>query len=244
VPSTYSGSEMTPMWGLSESSRKQTGRDARVVPRLIVYDPALTLTLSPRASAASGFNALAHAVAGMYAEHTSPLVRAIALEAIEQLAAALPAVVRDPADLHAREQALYGAHLAATVLGTAGIGLHHRICHVLGGMYALPHAETHAVVLPYSVAYNEASAAAVNARMASALGGTDAADELWQLARRLGLPASLSELGVPADGIEEVAEAVASTSIANPAKVTREGVDRLLRAAHAGQEPAALRAKQ
>ena len=240
VPTTYAGSEMTPVWGLTESARKSTGQDTRVMPRLVVYDAALTLTLSPRTSAASGFNALAHAVDGMYAGHTSPLIRTIALEAIERLAAALPAVVRDPADLGAREQALYGAHLAATVLGTAGMALHHRICHVLGGMYSLPHAETHAVVLPYAVAYNEASAASVNARIARALGGTDAAGMLWQLARRLQLPASLAELGMQADDLGGVAEAAAATPVANPATVTRAGIERVLRAAHAGKQPAGL----
>jgi maleylacetate reductase len=158
VPTTYAGSEMTPFWGITEAGHKSTGRDLSVMPRLAVYDPELAFTLSPAKSAASGMNAIAHAVDGMYAAHTPPLVETIAIQAIERLSGALPVILRAPGDVPARTEACYGAHLAAIVLGTAGMALHHRICHVLGGAYRLPHAETHAVILPHAAAYNQAAA--------------------------------------------------------------------------------------
>jgi maleylacetate reductase len=237
VPTTYAGSEMTPIWGITEERRKATGHDPLAMPTLVVYDPELTLTLSATASAASGLNAIAHAVDAMYAPHTSPLVTTMSVQAIELLAAALRAIVRDPADINARTQASYGAHLAALALGTTGMALHHRICHVLGGRYGLAHAETHAVILPHAAAYNQAAAAAVNAQIATALGAPAAAAGLWDLNRTLGLPQGLADLGMRGDDLEDAAATIAAQPGFNPAPVTRDGVVTLLRAAHAGQPP-------
>lgn len=237
VPTTYSGSEMTPVWGVTAEGRKTTGRDAAVMPRLVVYDPLLTLSLSGRASAASGMNAMAHAVDALYAADASPLVATVAAQALTALAEALPAIAVRPDDVEARTQACYGAHLAGLVLGSTGMALHHRMCHVLGGRYALPHAETHAVLLPHSVAFNETAAPAANARIAAAVGGTVAATAIWDLGRRLDLPASLAELGLHAGDIAAAAGDVAATPPSNPARVTEQGVAQLLEDALAGRPP-------
>ena len=228
---------MTPVWGLTAEGRKSTGRDPAVMPRLVVYDPLLTLSLPARAGAASGTNAMAHAVDAMYAADASPLVATMALEALGALADALPATAVRPHDVEARTRALFGAHLAGLVLGTTAMALHHRICHVLGGRYGLSHAETHAVVLPHSVAYNQRDAARVNGRIAAALHGPDAATAIWDLERSLDLPASLAELGLRAEDVEPAAAAVAADPVSNPAPVTEAAIARLLEEALEGSPP-------
>jgi maleylacetate reductase len=238
VPTTYAGSEMTPIWGVTQDGRKATGRDPGVAPRLVVYDPELTLTLPVSAGSSSGMNAIAHAVDAMYARDASPLVTTMAVQAVELLAHALPAIVRAPRDMTARTEASYGAHLAAMALAATGMALHHRVCHVLGGTYGLPHAETHAVVLPYAVAYNESAAEEASARVAAALGGTRAATSLWELRRLLDLPAGLAELGMRQEDLEAAATDIAGSAGYNPAPVTRDGVLRLLRDAYEGRAPA------
>ena len=169
VPTTYAGSEMTPVWGLTEVvdgiPAKRTGRDPRVRPRVVVYDPALTVSLPPGLSAASGLNAMAHLMAGLFAAGAAPVVGALAEEGVRTLAGALPRVVAAPDDLDARSDALYGAWLAGWVLGATATGLHHKVCHVLGGRYNLPHAEVHAAMLPYTTAFL--------AREAAGAGGDD-----------------------------------------------------------------------
>lgn len=237
VPTTYSGSEMTPVWGITAEGRKSTGRDAAVMPRLVVYDPLLTLSLPGRASAASGMNATAHAVDALYAADASPLVAIIALQGLTALAEALPAIAVRLDDVQARTQACYGAHLAGLVLGSTGMALHHRMCHVLGGRYALPHAETHAVLLPHSVAFNETAAPAANARIAAAMRGTVAAIAIWDLERCLDLPASLAELGFHRGDIAAAASEVAATPVSNPAPVSEQGVARVLEDALEGRPP-------
>ncbi|HEU0129007.1 MAG TPA: maleylacetate reductase [Pseudonocardiaceae bacterium] len=196
VPTTYAGSEMTPIWGLTDGGRKTTGRDRTVLPATVVYDPALTTSLPTDISAASGMNALAHLVEGLYAPNASPVTAVLAEEGIRALADALPRVVVAPRDLDARTYALYGAWLAGCVLGTAGMGLHHKICHVLGGAYNLPHAGTHSAVLPFVTAYNAPAAPAAMVRAARALGAQDPARALWELARRIGAPTSLAQVGL------------------------------------------------
>lgn len=237
VPTTYSGSEMSPIWGITSGDRKSTGRDPAVMPRLVVYDPLLTLSLPARASAASGMNAMAHAVDALYATDAGPLVATIAAQALEALAAALPVTVVRPADIGARTRALYGAHLAGLVLSMAGTALHHRICHVVGGRYRLPHAETHAVLLPHTVAFNEGAAAAANARIAAALHGRSAAIAIWDLERTLGLPASLADLGLRSADVDAAAADVAAAPVSNPAPITQAGIARLLRDALEGRPP-------
>ncbi|KWW98845.1 Alcohol dehydrogenase [Carbonactinospora thermoautotrophica] len=238
VPTTYAGSEMTPVWGLTEAGRKTTGRDPRVLPRTVVYDPELTVSLPPDLTAASGMNALAHCVEALYAPDLSPVLALVAVEAMLALADALPRCVAEPADLTARGEALYGAWLAGMCAGNATMGLHHKLAHVLGGTYGLPHAPTHAVLLPYTMAYNRVAVPEVIQRIGDMLGADDAVGAVWQLARSIGAPASLRAVGLRESAIDEVASTVARTDVVNPRQVTYEGVRELLAAAYAGQPPA------
>jgi alcohol dehydrogenase class IV len=202
IPTTYAGSEVTPVWGLTEGGRKTTGRDLGVLPRVVLYDPELTATLLPALSVVSGLNAVAHCVEAFWGPRANPVTSLMAEEGLRAVATGLPGVVRDPGDLEARSAVLYGAWLAGTVFATAGSGLHHKICHVLGGAYDLPHAETHAVVLPHATALVAASLPDVDARVSAALGapaGTPAARALAELARRLGAPTALRDIGLPED---------------------------------------------
>jgi maleylacetate reductase len=243
VPTTYAGSEMTPVWGLTEGGTKRTGRDPKVLPRSVIYDPELTTTLPAQLSATSGMNAIAHAVEGLYAPDATPIVSLMAEEGARALAAALPGVVADGSDLEARSEAQYGAWLCGAVLGATTMSLHHKLCHTLGGTLDLPHAQTHTVVLPHALAYNAPAAPVAVAALSRALGGAaDPARELWELAGRLGAPRSLAELGMVSEDIGRIADlAVAGwvgSGYRNPRPVTRDGVEALLRAAWAGEPPA------
>jgi maleylacetate reductase len=240
VPTTYAGSEMTPVWGLTEGGEKRTGRDIRVLPKSVLYDAELTLTLPAQMSAASGMNAIAHAVEGLYAPDATPIVSLMAEEGTRALAAALPRVVADGSDLDARGEAQYGAWLCGAVLAATTMSLHHKLSHTLGGTLDLPHAQTHTVVLPHALAYNQPAVPDAVAALSRALGGVpDPARELWELAGRLGAPRSLAELGMKEEDIPRIAELAVANPYANPRPVTRDGVETLLRAAWAGKAPSA-----
>jgi len=237
VPSTYSGSEMTPVWGLTEHGAKRTGRDPVVLPRSVVYDPELTLSLPVPLSVTSGINAIAHAVEALYAPDTSPLIALMAQEGVRAMAGALPEVAADPDSLEARGRALYGAWLCGSCLGATTMGLHHKLCHVLGGTFGLPHAETHTVVLPYALAYNAPAAPDAAATVARALDADDAPRALRNLAERLGAPRSLAELGLKEADLAVAAAQTAGRAYANPREVTADGALAVLRAAYEGGEP-------
>jgi maleylacetate reductase len=242
IPTTYAGSEMTPVWGLTEGGQKRTGRDVRVLPRSVLYDAELTLTLPAGMSVASGLNAVAHAVEGLYAPDATPIISLMAEEGTRALAAALPLVVADGGDLEARAEAQYGAWLCGAVLAATTMSLHHKLCHTLGGTLDLPHAQTHTVVLPHALAYNQPAAPDAVAALSRALGGTsDPARDLWELAGRLDAPRSLAGLGMQEADISAIAELAVANPYANPRPVTRGGVEALLRAAWAGDAPTPLR---
>lgn len=239
VPSTYSGSEMTPIYGIT-GRHKRTARDLRAMPRVVVYDPALTVGLPAGVTGASGLNALAHGVEALYAPGADPVAALYGEEAIRTLARALPAAVAQPDDLDARSRALYGAHLAGRALAIAGTALHHKLCHVLGGSFGLDHGQVNAVMLPYVVGFNTPAVPTVMARVAAALGGSEepaaAAERLFDLTARLGLPASLAAIGMPADGLDEAAAlAVAAVGSGNPRPVDADSLRRLLQEAQEGR---------
>jgi maleylacetate reductase len=234
VPTTYAGSEMTPIWGVTEGGVKKTGRDTRVRPRTVLYDPVLTLGLPPGISGTSGVNAMAHCVEGLYSENANPIVSLMAEEGIRALGRSLPKVVRTPHDVEARTEALYGAWLGGSVLGAVGMALHHKLCHVLGGTFNLPHSETHAIVLPYVVAYNAAAAPDAIRRIAAALGVDDAAQGLFDLVRSLGAKTSLKDIGMPKEGIERATALATTNPYYNPAPIRAEAIRALLRAAYEG----------
>ncbi len=240
VPTTYAGSEMTPIFGITEGGIKTTGRDARVLPRTVIYDPELTLSLPATLSAASGLNAVAHAVEALYAPDANPIISLMAAESIAAFAAALPLVVREPNDLAARSEALYGAWLAGSVLGSVGMGLHHKLCHTLGGTFNLPHAETHAVVLPHAIAYNAPYATSALSRAARALGVADASDvpgALFDLAVAVGAPTSLAAIGMPSGGLDRAAEIATRSPCPNPRPLERDAIRALLQNAFDGTRP-------
>jgi maleylacetate reductase len=239
VPTTYAGSEMTPVWGLTQDGEKRTGRDERVLPRSVVYDPELTLTLPAEMSATSGMNAIAHAVEGLYAPDATPIISLMAEEGARALAAALPRVVADGTDIDGRSEAQYGAWLCGAVLAATTMSLHHKLCHTLGGTLDLPHAATHTVVLPHALAYNAAAAPAAVAALSRALGTDDPARELWELAGRLDAPRSLRELGMAESDIPRIADLAVANPYANPRPVTRDGVVELLTCAWRGDPPRA-----
>jgi maleylacetate reductase len=235
VPTTYAGSEATNVWGLTEAGRKTTGTDARVLPRAIVYDASLTLGLPVELSVASGLNAVAHCVDALWAPRADPINAALAGEAMRALNAGLPRVVADPAGLAGREQALYGAYLAAVAFASAGSGLHHKICHVLGGMFDLPHAQTHAVVLPHVLALNAPAAPDAERRVAAALDAATAGEGLAALRAALDAPVALRDYGMPEHGIAGAVDAVlAAAPPGNPVPVTTANLTALLRAAWEG----------
>jgi maleylacetate reductase len=237
VPTTFAGSEATPIYGLTEGGIKKTGRDKRVLPRTVIYDPTLTLSLPADVAGPSGINAIAHAVEALYAADVNPIVSLMAQESIRALASSLPNVVADPRDLTARTEALYGAWLAGTCLGMVGMSLHHQICHLLGGAFNLPHAQMHAILLPHAVAYNRNAAREALELAGRALGVADAADGLYALARKVGGPLALRQIGMPEDGLEEAARLATRNPYHNPRPVEFEPVLELLRRAWRGDRP-------
>ena len=236
VPTTYSGSEMTTIWGISEGGAKKTGRDPKVLPKTVIYDPALTLDLPPHVSAASGMNAMAHCVEALYAHDGNPIVSMMAEEGIRALASALPRVMENPKDIDARSDALYGAWLAGCTISTTSIALHHKLCHVLGGSFNLPHAETHSIVLPHVVRYNESAAEAMR-RIERALGKRDAAAAIYDLEKKLRLPLRLADIGMKEQDLERAARIAADAPYPNPRKVEYAPVLELLRHAYKGLRP-------
>lgn len=238
VPTTYAGSEMTPILGKTEHGRKSTRSDPRILPEIVLYDVDLTLGLPVAMSVTSGLNAIAHAVEALYARDRNPIVSLMAVEAIAKLASALPRIVADPADRDARTDALYGAWLCGTCLGSVGMALHHKLCHTLGGSFDLQHAETHSVLLPHALAYNAPAVPDAIERLRSVVGDEPAAG-LQALARRLGAPTSLAALGMPEDGIDRAAALALANPYWNPRPLTRDGVRALIARAWAGEPVAA-----
>jgi alcohol dehydrogenase class IV len=237
IPTTYAGSEVTPVWGMTDHGRKTTGTDRRVLPKTVVYDPDLTLSLPVELSAASALNAVAHCVEAFWAPRRSPVSSAVAEDGIRHLAAGLDTLAASPTVTPAREELLLGAYLAGSAFAVAGSGLHHKICHVLGGAFDLPHAQTHAIVLPYVLAYNAPNATEATHRISRALGRPDSVTALRELGTGLGGPASLRELGVTEADIDTVVGDITAIAPAdNPTPVTDEGVRAILRGAWAGSD--------
>jgi maleylacetate reductase len=237
IPTTYAGSEMTPILGETKDGLKTTVRSLDVLPEAVIYDVELTLSLPPTLSATSGVNAIAHAVEGLYAQDRNPVISLMAEDGIRTLASALPILVHEPRNIEARTKALYGAWLCGYVLGTVGMALHHKLCHTLGGSFNLPHAETHTIVLPHAVAYNAAAAPEAMAAISRALGAPDAASGLFDLVRALGVPQALSRIGMPADGIEKAADIAVEKPYWNPRPIERDAIRDLIARAYAGERP-------
>ena len=241
VPTTYSGSEMTPVWGITTAGVKTTGRDRRVLPTSVIYDPDLTLSMPTSLRVVSSVNAIAHAVEGLYAPDRSPITSLMAEEGARALIQSLAAMSVDPDAATAPTDALYGAWLCGAVLGATTMSLHHKICHVLGGAFGLPHGDVHTIVLPYVLAYNEGHAPDAMASLRRASGSPRPAEYLRELSLRLASPSNLVDIGFDPDGIEHVVQSVTSNPYANPRPVTTEAVRAIVRSATFGSPVANVR---
>jgi maleylacetate reductase len=241
VPTTYAGSEMTTIYGLTGDRHKQTGKSPQVLPKTAVYDPLLTLGLPASVTGPSAFNSLAHCVEALYAPGHNPVASAIALEGVRAISDSLPRVMRAPEDVDARGDLLYGAMLGGMSLGATASGFHHRLCHILGGKFNLVHADTHSVILPHAVAFNARALPEEMRRLSEALGvaGGDPAAALWDLAKTSDIPTDLAALGLPRDGLEEVAAEVVVEEKNNPVPLDEASVMALLNAAYDGIRPSA-----
>lgn len=241
VPTTYAGSEMTPVWGLTEAQRKTTGRSIDVLPKVVVYDPELTFSLPPFITGPSAMNAMAHCVEAFYAPAANPITSLMAEEGIRALARGIPVAVEKPQDLDGRSQTLYGAYLAGAAFAVAGSGIHHKICHVLGGAYNLPHAETHTVILPHAVAFNEEAIPEVMDRVVGALGAEGeegAALAFYNLAERIGAPTALKDIGMKEKDIDEAVSLILEAAPKdNPRLVDEADVRSILEKAFWGKRP-------
>ena len=241
VPTTYAGSEMTSIFGITAGEEKRTGRDPRVLPRSVIYDCGLSLGLPLPLSLASGLNAIAHAAEGLYARNRTPVTDTFAVQGIRSLAQGLRALRADAADPAARKACLYGSWLCGMVLGHVEMALHHKLCHTLGGSFALPHAQTHAALLPYTIAYNADADPAASARLAHALERPQdpVGSSLYELTRELDARISLRMLGMAEAALPRAAEIALRNPYWNPRPVDAQGLNALLRDAYEGRPPAA-----
>ncbi|WP_268801119.1 maleylacetate reductase [Pseudomonas huanghezhanensis] len=239
IPTTYAGSEMTPVYGLTEAGVKKTGKDPRVLPKMVIYDPELTLTLPVGLSITSGINAIAHAAEGLYAQDGNPVMSLLAEEGIRAMAEGLRNVAQTPDDIGARSDCLYGAWLCGSVLGNVGMALHHKLCHTLGGSFNLPHAQTHTVILPHAIAYNSPATPEASRRILRALrdNGGSAGGALYDLAASLGAPLTLKELGLTEPDLDRATDIALSNPYWNPRPIERKAIRDLLQNAYEGNRP-------
>jgi maleylacetate reductase len=240
VPTTFAGSEMTPIWGVTEGAVKTTGRDLRVLPRLVIYDPDLLATLPPDIVATSGMNAIAHCVEALYAQNANPITSLMAEEGVRAIARALPRAARPEINAEARAEVLYGAWLGGSVLGAVGMALHHKLCHTLGGSFNLPHAEVHTILIPHVTAYNALAASEAVGRVAGALGVAtpgEAGGALFDLVVATGARTRLSDIGMTEADLDRAAELATRNPYYNPRPIDRTSIRKLLDDAFLGRRP-------
>ncbi|MBZ9653456.1 maleylacetate reductase [Phyllobacterium lublinensis] len=239
VPTTYAGSEMTPIIGETSNGKKVTQSSPRVLPETVLYDVDLTMTLPTKLSGTSGINAIAHAVEALYAKDRNPVVSLMALAAIKLLAKSLPLIAENPLHGEARADALQGAWLSGICLGSVGMALHHKLCHTLGGTFNLPHAETHAVILPHALAYNAAAVPDVMSSLGEALGTNNVPLFFYELAGRIGADRSLHSLGMDESGVSVAVDEAFANPYWNPRPLERMEIEALLCRAFNGESPLA-----
>lgn len=236
VATTYAGSEVTPILGQTEDGLKTTIRDSKVLPEVVIYDAQLTLGLPVGMSVTSGLNAIAHSIEALYAKDRNPVTSMQAIEGIRALRDALPLIVRDPSNEAARSEALYGSWLCGAVLGTVGMSLHHKLCHTLGGSFDTPHAETHAILIPHTAAYN-ALAARDALQPAADLFRGDIGGGLWEFAKELNAPLALKDLGLSEADLDRASDIAVQNPYWNPRPIKKDAIRELLQNAWAGNRP-------
>lgn len=237
MPTTYAGSECTPILGQTENGVKTTMKDDKLQPGVVFYDPELVATLPVPMTVTSTLNAMAHAVEALYAQDRNPVSTELALMGLRAFADALPRVLEEPSNLEARLATQQGAWACGTVLGQVGMALHHKLCHTLGGSFDLPHAETHAIVLPHATAYNAAAVPELLASVTEIFGGEDPAVALWQFAGNHGAPLALRDIGLAEDDLDRAADLAVQNPYWNPKDITRSGIRDLLARAWRGDVP-------
>ncbi|QQE06813.1 maleylacetate reductase [Cupriavidus sp. ISTL7] len=242
VPTTYAGSEMTPIWGITENNLKRTGKDLRVLPKTVIYDPDLTVGLPVDLSMASAVNAIAHAAEGLYARDGNPVISLMAEEGIRALASSMPLIRANPHNEEARGDALYGTWLCGSVLGNVGMALHHKLCHTLGGTFNLPHAEVHALILPHAIAFNTPAIGEACQRIRRALGTSEsAAAGLFDLAKANGIKMALKDISAMTGAdISNAVDLVLNAPYWNPRTIdesVRGDIEKLLWNAYEGNRP-------
>ncbi|MFN7002347.1 MAG: iron-containing alcohol dehydrogenase, partial [Roseinatronobacter sp.] len=230
--------EMTDILGETDAGEKITRRDPSIRPEVVVYDVDLTLSLPVGLTMTSALNAIAHAMEGFYATDRNPVTEALSRDALSAFATALPVLRDDPRNADARAQALYAAWGCSVTLGQVSMALHHKLAHVLGGSFGLPHAETHAILLPHTTAYNEAEVPDLLSPIRRALGGISAGAALWHFAQGIGAPMRLADLGLSETDLDRAAEIATRAPYPNPRPLTRDGIRHLLQDAWQGTPPA------
>ncbi len=237
IPTTYAGSEATPILGQTDAGVKSTLTDPRVLPDVVIYDPELAVSLPRELSATSGLNAMAHAAEALYSRDRNEETDKLAVGGLRAFAESLPEVLENPGNLSAREETLRGAWACGSVLGRVGMALHHKLCHTLGGSFDLPHAQVHAVVLPHAIAYNAVSVPELLAPVENILRGDGPGRALWEFAGGIGAPRSLKELGMAECDLDRASELATRNPYWNPREVTSEGLRALLQDAWSGAAP-------
>ncbi|KAL6236292.1 hypothetical protein BDW75DRAFT_229619 [Aspergillus navahoensis] len=231
IPTTYAGSEMTPILGETADGLKKTRSDPKILPGTVIYDVDLTMTLPSAMSATSGVNAIAHAVEALYARNTNPVINLMAVEGTRALASALPEIVENPSSQSARSLALYGAWLCGTCLGSVGMSIHHKLCHTLGGSFNLPHAETHTAVLPHAISYNAPKIPEAMKKLAEVLpeSNGDAIHGLNILLAKLKVKRGVKDFGMKEEDIDKAADIAVGNPYWNPREIEREPIRELIR---------------
>lgn len=237
IPTTYAGSEVTPILGQTEDGVKTTLRDAQILPDVVIYDPLLTYGLPDSMTVTSALNALAHAAEALYAKDRNPISTLMAKEGIKALIEALPEIKKNPHSAVGRQKALYGAWLCGTVLGSVGMSLHHKLCHTLGGTFDLPHADTHAIILPHVIAFNEGSVAELLKPIADLLKTEHAGIGLYEYAKSISAPTALKDIGMPESGISRAAELAVANPYWNPRDFSRTQIQKIIENAYHGMTP-------
>lgn len=238
IPTTYAGSEVTPILGQTEGGRKTTVRDAKILPEVVIYDATLTTGLPVALSVTSGLNAMAHAVEALYAQDRNPISSLMAAEGLRAFKTALPAIIKTPGDLPVRADGLYGAWLCGTVLGTVGMALHHKICHTLGGTFDTPHADTHAIMLPHTAGFNAAAVPDLLEPVADTFGGS-VGGGLWDFAKSINAPMALRDLGLTEADLDKAADIATENPYWNPRPIDKPSIRALLQQAWEGLRPTA-----
>jgi maleylacetate reductase len=234
IPTSFAGSEATPILGQTEGGRKTTLTDPRLRPNVILYDVTLVKTLPPAMVIASGMNAIAHGIEGLYAQNRNPITSVMALEGIRAMVSALPRLQADPANDEAWAETLYGSWLCGCVLGQVGMAIHHKLCHALGGGFNLPHAETHAVILPHAVAFNEVAVPALLQPVAEIFATATAHEGLTRFARQIGAPTGLQPFGLTLADLPKAVDLATANPYWNPRPITPDAISALLSRALTG----------